>query len=60
MLLVSGGTAVLEGFDPPLTVAAGLTRSLGAQSWSVLAGLGLTETAPDLTLGAAWSVRLTP
>jgi len=59
VLLVSGGTAVLEGFDPPFTIAAGLSRVLGAQSWSVLAGLGLTETAPDVTLGAAWSVWLT-
>ena len=60
ILLASGGTAVLEGFDPPFTIGAGLSRVSGAQSWSLLAGLGLTETAPDLTLGAVWSVRLTP
>lgn len=58
-LLASGGTAVLEGFDPPLSLGAGLTRISGAQAWSLLGTVGLTETSPDLTLGALWSVRLT-
>ena len=58
-VLVSGGTAVLEGFDGPASIGAGVHRLAGASSWSVLSTVGLTETAPDLTVGLLWSVRLT-
>lgn len=57
-LLVSGGTTVLQGYDPPITLGAGLHRLAGAQSWSLLSTVGLTETAPDFALGVRWETRL--
>jgi hypothetical protein len=57
-ILVSGGTAVLRGFDAPISVGAALHRLAGATSWSLLSTVGLTETAPDLTVGLLWRVRL--
>lgn len=58
-LMASGGSSVLAGYDPPFSVGAGVHRISGSQSWGLLATLGLTETAPDFTLGGLWSVRLT-
>lgn len=59
-VLVSGGTAVLDGYDAPFSVGAGVHRLAGASSWSLVSTAGLTETAPDLTVGLLWSLRLAP
>ena len=58
--LTSGGSSAVEGYQPPLAVGVGFHRFAGSQSWSLLATAGLTETAPDFTLGGLWSVRLSP
>ena len=58
-VLLSGGTAVLEGYEAPISIGAGVHRLTGGQSWSLLSTLGLSETAPDLTLGVLWGARLT-
>jgi hypothetical protein len=58
-VLFSAGTSALTGYDPPVSVGAGLHRVTTHGSWTVLGIVGLTETAPDLTLSALWSVRLT-
>jgi hypothetical protein len=58
-LFVTGGTAVLRGYQPPVSVGAGVTH-LGSRSllWGVTAALGLTETAPQFSIGASWRVGL--
>ncbi len=57
-LLLSGGTTILEGYDPPVSLGAGVHRLDGDQSWSLRSTVGLSETAPDFTLGFLWGVRL--
>jgi hypothetical protein len=59
-VLGSGGSSAMEGYEPPIAVGAGFHRLAGSQAWSALAMLGLSETAPDFTVGGLWSVRLTP
>lgn len=56
---VSGSSRILAGTDPPLELGAGMNvqlspgRSLGAS-----VALGLTESSPDLSASAGWSVKL--
>jgi hypothetical protein len=57
-LVASGGTTMVEGFDGPLSVGAGVHRISGGGSWSVLSTVGLSETSPDFSVGFLWSVRL--
>lgn len=46
---------VLEGTDPPVTVAGGFERRLsGSRTVGLTAGFGLTETAPDVSLSLQW------
>jgi hypothetical protein len=54
---VSAGTRYLTGFDPPVMVSASLSRLGRRGAWGLHLGAGLTETAPDLTIGANWWVR---
>ena len=56
---LAGGSSALPGFDPPVTVGGAISH-LGARTgWGVHAALGLTETAPDVSVGLTWTVRLT-
>jgi hypothetical protein len=55
---VSAGTSTLTGFDPPVSVFAALSRFGTPGSWGINVGAGLTETAPDFTIGASWWVKL--
>ena len=57
-LIGSAATTVVEGFDGPVSVGAAITRVASGRSWSLLSLVGLTETAPDFTMGLAWSLRL--
>lgn len=57
MVSVSAGTATILGFDPPVTVMAALSRLGTPGSWGINVGAGLTETAPDFTMGATWWIR---
>lgn len=58
MLVASGGTTMVEGFDGPLSIGAGVHRVSGARSWSVLSTVGLSETSPDFSIALLWGVRL--
>lgn len=56
---VAGSSRILAGTDPPLEVGAGMNvqlspgRSLGAG-----VAVGLTESSPDLSASAGWTVKL--
>lgn len=54
----SGWRSVVEGFDDGYSVGAGLTRLGSRGALGVHASVGLTETAPDFTLGIDWRARL--
>lgn len=58
-LFVTGGTAALRGYEPPVSVGAGVTH-LGRPSllWGFTVAVGLTETAPEFSIGASWRVGL--
>ncbi|HXI20394.1 MAG TPA: hypothetical protein VNH46_04880, partial [Gemmatimonadales bacterium] len=53
-----GSTTALAGFDGPLQVGAGLSRFGGRGGVGLEAAAGLSETAPDLSLGLFWRVRI--
>lgn len=54
----SVATAVIEGYDPPLSLGASLHRLGGGGGWGIYATAGLTETAADVSLGLSYRVRL--
>jgi hypothetical protein len=56
---VSGWTTILDGTDAPLQVGVGVNRVLSiGRSIGVSATVGLTETAPDLTVALGWRMGL--
>ena len=56
-LFAAGGTAALRGFQAPMSVGAGVTHLGGRRAlWGVTAAVGLTETAPQFSVGASWRV----
>lgn len=58
LVSVSGGTSALAGYDGPWSVSAGLSRLMGATMVGVSAAVGLTDTAPQLSLALSWRVAL--
>lgn len=54
----SAATAVIEGFDPPVSLGASLHRVGPGGGWGLYATAGLTETAADVSLGMSYRVRL--
>lgn len=59
--MFSGYTRILEGTDPPMTISGGLSvfpGESGRTGISVTAAAGLTESSPDFSLSAGWSLRL--
>jgi len=58
-LFVAGGSAALRGYQPPVSVGAGMTH-FGRRGlvWGVTGAIGLTETAPQLSVGASWRIGL--
>jgi hypothetical protein len=56
-LSMSGGTAVLSGYDPAASVGVMIGR-LGRALWSGWAALGLTEAVPDVSIGLSWRIEL--
>ena len=56
MLSLMGSTTTLTGFDPPVSVTAGLNHFAPSFTWGINLGAGLTESAPDVTVGLLWSV----
>lgn len=58
-LFVTGGTGALRGFQPPIAIGAGVTHlGGGGLLWGATAAIGLTETAPQFSIGASWRVGL--
>lgn len=55
---LTGSTTAITGFDPPVTVTAALSWLGRGASWGLSVGAGLTESAPDFTVGLIWSVPL--
>jgi hypothetical protein len=52
---VNGMTTVLENTSAPVQLGIGLTRFLDTgHSFTVTVGAGLTETAPDFSVGVGW------
>ena len=59
--MFSGYTRILEGTDPPMTVSGGLSvfpGETGRTGISFTAAAGLTESSPDFSLSAGWTLRL--
>ena len=55
---VSGATPTIPGFAPSVSVTASLLRPGRAGSVGLLATVGLTETAPDVSAALTWRVGL--
>jgi len=56
---VAGWTTIIDGAAPPLQLGAGISRLLDTgRSVSLNVGVGLTETAPDLSVGVGWRLSL--
>jgi hypothetical protein len=58
MLSLTGSTRTLTGFDPPLTITGAMSRVGLGVTWGFSLGAGLTESAPDLSIGLLWTVPL--
>lgn len=55
---VMGASPVIAGFSSSVSLNAGILRLGPRGNIGVNAGVGLTETAPDLTIGLIWSLGL--
>jgi len=55
---ISGATPTIAGFAPSVSAAAGLLRLQGTGSLGLLGTVGLTETAPDVSVALSWRVGL--
>ncbi len=52
---VSGATSIFDNAEPPVVVSVSLMRLLARRSLGVNVGVGLTETASDLSVGVSLS-----
>lgn len=58
-LSFSGFTEIVDGYDPPLTLAGGAGYRVSEKaSLTFSAGTGLSESSPDFTITFGWSVSL--
>lgn len=61
LFMLSGLSRTIAGMEPPVSVAASVSRSVGDRTFlSAGAGFGLTESAPDFSVNLGWSIRLAP
>ncbi len=58
LLSLSGATSAIPEFAAPAYAGATITRVSGAGTVGLHASVGLTESAPDFTLGVSWRVGL--
>jgi len=58
LLSVSGSTSAIPEFAAPAYAGATITRVSGGGMVGLHASVGLTESAPDFTLGVSWRVGL--
>lgn len=55
---VFGSQSMIEGFAAPVSIGAGLMRGGGKGSLGFTVSVGVTETAPDLSIAASWRLSL--
>ena len=55
---VSGGRSAVAGYDDAWWVSLLVGRSFSRGIWGLTASVGLTDTAPDVTVGLVWRARL--
>ena len=55
---VSGGRSAVAGYDDAWWVSLLVGRSFSRGIWGVTASVGLSDTAPDVTVGLVWRARL--
>lgn len=55
---VAASTTIITEYAPPVAVGAGISRIGRRGTWGLIGSVGLTEMAPDLSLGTFWSLRL--
>lgn len=56
---LQGSTAIIDNFDPPVSVNAALGYLFsGSASVNGVISAGLSESAPDFTLGFGWDIKL--
>lgn len=55
---VSGARSIIAGLEDIYYVGASLSRLAGSRALGITASLGLTETAPDFTVGINWRIGL--
>jgi hypothetical protein len=55
---ISGATPTIAGFAPSISATAGLLRLQGTGGLGLLGTVGLTETAPDVSVVLSWRLRL--
>lgn len=55
---VAGSTRIIPEFDPPVTVGGSVSRLGRRGVFGFSAGVGVTEMAPDFSVGAFWSIQL--
>jgi hypothetical protein len=55
---VSGATPTIDGFTPSVSAVASVLKLAGMASFGLLATVGLTETAPDVSVALTWRVGL--
>jgi hypothetical protein len=55
---VVGASPVIAGFSSSVSLNAGVLRLGSRGNIGFNAGFGLTETAPDMTIGLIWSLEL--
>lgn len=58
MGLVSGSRSVIEGFQDTYSVGLGVSKVWARTALGMTGSLGLSETAPDFTLGINWRVGI--
>jgi len=58
MLMLTGMSRTIPSADPPLSVALSVGRSAGEHGFLMAAaGIGLTESAPDLSVSLGWTLH---
>jgi hypothetical protein len=55
---VSGGRSAVAGYQDPWWASLMVSRSFGRGLWGLTASVGLSDAAPDVTVGLVWRARL--
>jgi len=55
---VRATTTIIDGYPPPVSIGAGVSRARGRGVLGLSLSVGLTELSPDVAVGTFWTVRL--